>query len=59
MKNYDVYFEIFDKKMKTTILAETTKDAKQKIIDRIKFHKVVENEDDPLNFLKNIFNINT
>lgn len=49
MKNYDVYFEIFGKKMKTTILAETMTEAKQKVINKIKWHKVVETPQDEFN----------
>ena len=49
MKNYDVYFEIFGKKMKTTILAETMTEAKEKIINKIIFHKVTEKPQDEFN----------
>lgn len=49
MKNYDVYFEIFGKKMKTTIPAETMTEAKQKVINKIKWHKVVETPQDEFN----------
>lgn len=49
MKNYDVYFEIFGKKMKKVVLAETMTEAKQKVIDEIKWHKVTEKTDDYFN----------
>jgi len=49
MKNYDIYFEIFGKKMKTTILAQNEIDAKSELIDKIKFHKVEESKDDVFN----------
>jgi len=42
MKNYIVYFEIFGKKMKTTVFAETMTEAKQNVINKIKWHKVDE-----------------
>jgi hypothetical protein len=42
MKNYDIYFEIFGKKMKTTTLAETMSEAKQNVINKIKWHKITE-----------------
>ena len=39
MKLYIVYFEIFGKKMKTTIEASSEKDAREKIANKIIFHK--------------------
>ena len=42
MKQYTIYFEIFGKKMKTTIQANSELDAKQKLKDKIVFHKVEE-----------------
>ena len=55
MKTYTIYFEIYDKKMKTTVEALNENDAKAKVKKKINFIKVVEN--DPLDFLKNIFGI--
>lgn len=49
MKNYDVYFEIFGKKMKKVVLAETMTEAKQKVIQQIKWHKVIEKPNDEFN----------
>jgi len=55
MKEYDVYFKIFGKKLKTTILAKSIDDAKQKIIVKIKWHKIIEKPNDEINRNKNIF----
>jgi hypothetical protein len=47
MKNHTIYFELYGKKMKATILAESKADAMQKIRDKIVFHKVeVDKSDD-------------
>lgn len=45
MKKYTVYFEIFGKKMKYETTAESMTNAKQKVIDKIIWHKIVNNED--------------
>lgn len=42
MKEYTVYFEIYGKKMKTTIFAENESNAKQVIARKIIFHKIEE-----------------
>jgi hypothetical protein len=55
MKTYTIYFELFGKKMKTTVEAENVDQAKRKIKDKIVFHKVEENN--PFEYLKNIFGI--
>lgn len=68
MKNYQVYFEIFDKKLKATVKAESEADAKKKIeasvIKKIKFLKVEgvgktfdEKLDKNLDSLRKIFGI--
>ena len=44
MKEYTVYFEIYGKKMKTTVFASSEDSAKQKIINRLKFLKIEVNE---------------
>lgn len=54
MKNYTVYFEIYGKKMKTKVLAETKKDAKNQIRGKIKFHKVLKDEKDEFNQVTDI-----
>lgn len=56
MKNHIVYFEIFGKKMKTKILAETKEQAEQQVKDKIIFHKVVVDEQDEFNKAINILN---
>jgi len=69
MKEYDVYFEIYGKKLKTRITAENKEQAVQFIKDKIIFHKIVSTEDDifsnedddkpvdQLEYLKNMFGI--
>ena len=37
---YTVYFEIFGKKLKTTVEAENESQAKQAVARKIKFHKI-------------------
>lgn len=61
MKQYTVYFELFGKKMKTTVAANSEEDAKYLIMGKIIWHKV-ESEpaninDDPIEFLKQTFGI--
>lgn len=63
-KKYTVYFEIFGKKMKAYVLAESREHAKRIIRDKIIFHKVSidENEEynksvDAFDNLKNLFGI--
>lgn len=53
MKQYTIYFEIFGKKMKTTIYADSKIEAQKKLKDKIIFYKIKENN--PLDFLQNIF----
>jgi hypothetical protein len=55
---YTVYFEIFGKKMKYTVLAKSEEDAKYQIMGKIIWHKVTtENmhESDIVDDLMNIF----
>ena len=54
---YRVFFEICGKKIQVVIEAESAKDAKAKIRDKIIFHKIarVEEEPDIMDFLKNTF----
>lgn len=42
IKKYDVYFEIYGNKMKTTVTANSESEAKNKIKNKLKFHKVVK-----------------
>ena len=46
MKNFDVYFEIFGKKMKTRILAENQEKAKEEVKNKIVFHKVEKSNEE-------------
>lgn len=58
-RNFKVYFEIYGKKMKTTIQADTEAEAKDIIRNKIIFHKVVSeplNDKDAFNFLFEIVN---
>jgi fructose-1,6-bisphosphatase len=50
---YKIYFELFGKRMVTTVDARSIEDAKKQVKDKIVFHKVEQDID----FLKNIFNI--
>ena len=55
---YTVYFEIFGKKMKTTVEAKSEEDAKYKVMGKVVWHKVVPektSDDDVLDFFKNTF----
>jgi len=46
MKSYRVYFEIYEKRLKTTVKAKNQEHAKQIIKDKIIFHKIDSDEDD-------------
>jgi len=54
MKAFEVYFEIYGKKLKTTIKADSMADAQNKIRQSIIFHKTVVSESE-VDFLKGIF----
>lgn len=55
MKTYTIYFEIYGKKMKTTVEALNENDAKAKVKNKINFIKV--EQENNIDFLKNIFGI--
>lgn len=57
MKNHIVYFEIYGKKMKTTIPADSKEQAKEAIKSKIIFHKVVGEEEDVMEKLRDMFNM--
>jgi hypothetical protein len=60
MRNFDVYFEIYGKKMKVRILAENENDAKKEVEKKIIFHKVEkpkEEFNDSMDFFDNFLNI--
>lgn len=48
-KEHTVLFELFGKNMKTKVLATSKDDAKQKVKDKIIFHKVDIDKDDYFN----------
>ena len=54
MKNYKIYFEIYGKKMKTTVKANSENEAVKLVKDKILIKKIVP-EDGAVDFLKNIF----
>ncbi len=43
---YTIYFELFGKKMKTTITEETEEKAIQRLYTKIKFHKITSKKDE-------------
>lgn len=45
MKKYTVYFKVFDKKMKVIVDANNPEHAKNVVISRVNFDKVVESTD--------------
>jgi fructose-bisphosphate aldolase class 1 len=61
MKKYKIYFEIFGKKMKYEVEAESKNDAINKLKNKINIIKIDEgvnegvNDDDVLDNLKNMF----
>ena len=56
MKEYEIYFSIFEKHLKTTIMAYSEEDAYEKIRNKIVFHKErTKIKDNPVEFLKNMF----
>lgn len=46
MRDYDVYFEIFGKKLKTTVLSDSEDHAKEMVKAAIIFHKVDKSKDE-------------
>ena len=58
MNRYTIYFEIYGKKMKTIVFADTEAEAKQKVIARLIFHKVEKKPDDAVEHLKRTFGMN-
>jgi len=49
MKDFEICFELYDKKMKTTVSAFNETAAKKIIQDKIIFHKITEITDDHTN----------
>lgn len=64
MRNFDVYFEIYGRKMKAVIMAENEEKAKDALKEKIRFHKIVKSKDefnlcidiinDAIDILKNV-----
>jgi len=42
---YTIYFEIYGKKLKTSVVAKSKKEAKLKVIEKLNFIKVVKETD--------------
>jgi hypothetical protein len=62
MKTWTVYFELFGKKMKTDVQADSPYAAQCKVKDKIIFHRTIEsqsqtpkNEEDVFNSIRDIF----
>ena len=46
MRNFDVYFELYGKKMKARVMAENENDAKKEVEKKIIFHKVEKQKEE-------------
>ena len=60
MRNFDVYFELYGKKMKARVMAENENDAKKEVEKKIIFHKVEkpkEEFNESMDIMDNILNI--
>jgi ribosome-binding factor A len=55
MAKYKVYFEIYGKKMKTTVEAKTAEHAKELIRSKIQFNHIALEDSDELDFMKSFF----
>lgn len=56
MREFEIYFSIFGKHLKTTVKAYSEEDAYEMIRDKIVFHKErTKVKDNSVEFLKNIF----
>lgn len=49
MRNYEVYFEAFGRKLRTTVLAENESHAKKLVLEKIKFDNVAVKKGDAFN----------
>lgn len=54
MKNFDVYFELYGKKMKTTVFADNETDIKKIVREKIVFHKIIEKVNEKVDEKKDI-----
>lgn len=56
MKQYEIYFSLFGKHLKTTVYAESEEDAYEAIRNKIVFHKAKTKVGyDPVDYLKSVF----
>ena len=55
-KNYSVYFEIYGKKMKANVMADSITKAQAKVKDKIIFHKTIASKKDYFNKSVDTFN---
>ena len=55
LRKYTVYFELYGKKMRVKVLAESEHDAKQVVKSDIKFHKIEYDKNDDYNLAMNFF----
>lgn len=46
---YEVYFEVFGKKMRTTITSPDKEGVKKVVKDRVIFHKIIKKSDNKVN----------
>ena len=46
MKEYEIYFEVFGKKMKTKVYGENEEKAKKQVLSKVIFHKVAKAKSD-------------
>lgn len=45
-KTYTVFFAVFGRKMKTNVIARSEDEAKQKVLEKVFFHKIVVDKND-------------
>ncbi len=55
MKPYTVYFEIYGKKMKTTVHAKSEAEAVSRVREKLVIHKVKSEDDGAVDYLMNMF----
>jgi hypothetical protein len=49
LRNYTIYFELFERKMKTVIMAKSEDHAKTLLFEKIKFHRLTIDKNDEFN----------
>ena len=55
MKQYEIYFTLYGKNLKTTVFAESEEDAYEAVRNNLVFHKNRTKVRDNVEYLKNIF----